>query len=63
MLRDEPLANSFYPLPCTLVHFSNLFDQPTPVSMLQIEQCFEVPVEVIGEISHLDPQLVWGVVA
>jgi hypothetical protein len=49
-------------LPCAFVQATDLFQQPDPVAVLQIEQLIEVPVQVIGEEGDLLPQLVVRVV-
>jgi hypothetical protein len=50
-------------LPGAGVQVSDLTQQPDPVRVLEVEQAFEIPVEVVGEIGDLLPQVLVGVPA
>jgi hypothetical protein len=50
-------------LPCPFVQVAHLPQQADPVAVLQVEQRVERPVQVVGEIGDLLPQLVVGVPA
>jgi hypothetical protein len=50
-------------LPGSFVEVAYLLQQPDPVTVLQIEQGVERPVQVVGEIGDLLPQFVGGVPA
>jgi len=45
-------------LPCPLVQTAHLLQQPDPVAVLEVEQDVELPVQVVGEIGDLLPELV-----
>jgi hypothetical protein len=49
-------------LPRALVQTGHLVQQPDPVTVLQIEQTVEIPVQVVREVGDLLPQLVLRVV-
>jgi hypothetical protein len=49
-------------LPCALVQAADLLEQADPVTVLQVEQPVEVPVQVVRQEGDLLPQLVVGVV-
>jgi hypothetical protein len=49
-------------LPCALVQATDLLEQADPVTVLQVEQPVEVPVQVVRQEGDLLPQLVVGVV-
>jgi hypothetical protein len=50
-------------LPGAFVQGAHLLQQPDPVAVLEVEQGVERPVQVVGEIGDLLPQLVVGVPA
>src|SRR3954452_10280037 len=43
-------------LPGARVQRRHRSDEPSPVGVLEVEQLFEVPVKVVGEVRHLLPQ-------
>jgi hypothetical protein len=45
-------------LPGAFVQGADLLQQPDPVTVLEVEQGVERPVQVVGEIGDLLPQLV-----
>jgi hypothetical protein len=45
-------------LPCPFVQVAHLLQQPDPVAVLEIEQGVERPVQVVGEVGDLLPELV-----
>jgi len=45
-------------LPCPFVQVAHLLQQPDPVAVLEVEQDVERPVQVVGEIGDLLPELV-----
>jgi hypothetical protein len=49
-------------LPRALVQPAYLLEQPDPIAVLKVEQVVEVPVQVVGEVGDLLPQLVLCVV-
>jgi hypothetical protein len=49
------------PLPESLVQAADLFEQPYPVAVFEIQQIVQAPVEVIGQERDLPPELVDGV--
>jgi hypothetical protein len=53
---------TLYSLPCPFVQAADLLQQPDPVTVLQVEQAIQIPVQVIGEVDDLLPQLVLCVV-
>jgi hypothetical protein len=61
MVRDRfggmPSANAQRSFQCSLVQPGDLVDEPGPVRVLQVQQRPEVPVEVVGEVGDLSPQL------
>jgi hypothetical protein len=50
-------------LPGTLVQVADLFQEPDPVTVFEIEQPVEAPVQVVRQVGDLLPQLVDGVVS
>jgi hypothetical protein len=48
-------------LPCPLVQARDLFQQPYPVAVFEIQQVVEPPVQVVREVGDLLPDLVDGV--
>jgi hypothetical protein len=48
-------------LPGSFVQVAYLLQQPDPVTVLEIEQGVERPVQVVGEIGDLLPEFVVGV--
>jgi len=49
-------------LPCAFVQSAHLLQQADAVTVFQIEQPVQVPVQVVRQESDLLPQLVVGVV-
>jgi len=49
-------------LPCAFVQAADLLEQADAITVLQVEQPVEVPVQVIRQEGDLLPQLVVGVV-
>jgi len=49
-------------LPCSFVQPTHLLQEADPVTVLEVEQAVEVPVEVISQEGDLLPQLVVCVV-
>jgi hypothetical protein len=49
-------------LPRALVQPTDLLQQPDPVAVLEVEQPVKIPVQVVGEVGDLLPQLVLCVV-
>jgi hypothetical protein len=49
-------------LPCAFVQAAHLPQEADAVTVFQVEQPIEVPVQVIGQEGDLLPQLVLGVV-
>jgi hypothetical protein len=45
-------------LPGTLVQLGDLLEEPDPVAVFEVEQPIETPVQVVGEIEDLPPDLV-----
>jgi hypothetical protein len=45
-------------LPGAFVEGAYLLQQPDPVTVLEVEQAVERPVQVVGEVGDLLPQLV-----
>jgi len=54
----SPSANVRHPLPGSLVQPGHLIDEFRPIAMLEVEKRVEAPVQVVGEIGDLAPQLV-----
>jgi hypothetical protein len=50
-------------LPGAFIQGAYLLQQPDPVTVLEIEQGVERPVQVVGEVSDFLPQFVVGVPA
>jgi hypothetical protein len=48
-------------LPCPFVQAGDLFEQPDPVAVFEIQQWVEPPVQVVREVRDLLPDLVDGV--
>jgi hypothetical protein len=61
MVRDRfggmPSANAPRSFPRSLVQPGDLVDQPGPVGVLEVEQRLQLPVEVVGQVRDLSPQL------
>jgi hypothetical protein len=55
MVRASATA---YSLPGAFVQVAHLLQQPDPVTVLEVEQGVERPVQVVGEIGDLLPQFV-----
>jgi hypothetical protein len=53
---------TLYSLPCAFVQSADLENQPDPVAVFEVEQAVEAPVQVVGEVGDLLPQLVGRVV-
>jgi len=47
-----------YSLPSPFVQVAHLLQQPDPVAVLEVEQGVERPVQVVGEVGDLLPELV-----
>jgi len=60
MVRASATEHS---LPCAFVQAADLAQQPDPVTVLQVQQPVEVPVQVVGQVGDLLPQFVVGVAA
>jgi hypothetical protein len=58
MVRGSATLHS---LPCAFVQAAHLLQEADPVTVLQIEQPIEVPVQVVRQEGDLLPQLVMGV--
>jgi hypothetical protein len=50
-------------LPGTLVQVADLLQEPDPVTVFEIQQPVEAPMQVVRQIGDLLPQLVDGVVS
>jgi hypothetical protein len=58
MVRGSATLHS---LPCAFVQSADLLEQADAVTVLQIEQPIEVPMQVVRQEGDLLPQLVMGV--
>jgi len=52
------VSATVHSLPRAFVQVADLAEQPDPVAVLEVQQPVQVPVQVVGEIGHLLPQLV-----
>jgi len=59
MVRASATQHS---LPCAFVQPAHLAQQPDSVSVFQVEQPIEVPVQVVRQVRDLLPQFVLRVV-
>jgi len=50
-------------LPGPFVQVGHLLQEPDPVAVFEVEQLAESPVQVVGQIGDLLPDLVDGVVS
>jgi hypothetical protein len=49
-------------LPCAFVQPADLAQQPDAVTVLEVQQAVEIPMQVVRQEGDLLPQLVVGVV-
>jgi hypothetical protein len=53
---------TLHSLPCAFVQPADLAQQPDAVTVFEVEQAVEIPVQVVRQEGDLLPQLVVGVV-
>jgi hypothetical protein len=49
------------PLPEFLVEAADLLEEPDPVAVFEVQQVVQPPVQVVGQVRDLPPELVDGV--
>jgi len=52
------LAIQQHPLQCPLVQVGDLPEQAHPVAVLEIQQTVQAPMDVVGQIDDLLPQII-----
>jgi hypothetical protein len=60
MVRELATDDS---LPGPFVQVGHLLQEPDPVAVFEVEQLAESPVQVVGQVGDLLPDLVDGVVS
>jgi hypothetical protein len=55
-----PLGISQF-LPCSSVQSGDLLQQPHPVAVLEVEQVVQPPMQVVGQVAQLLPELVYRI--